>query len=405
MSPPYDVISEADQELYYDMSPFNIVRLILGREFPDDHEHNNRYTRARDFLTHWRRDGIFVTDDEPSFYGYSQTFKTASGERLTRNGFVGAVKIEEFGKGDIFPHEKTYDAPKSDRLNLLRATRTQMSTVFMLFSDPEGKSRKEIERVLGGSELCRFTDRDGVEHALTRVTDPALHKTISKMMADKKIIIADGHHRYETAVNFRDEMERAGAMGDGHRYVMAYLSPMEDPGVCVLPTHRVVSLPDGFDRGSFLKKLENFFTVTVIAPDDRGAFVLIEALEKSGNKHFGLAFGDTMYYLFGLADACGIAGFFPSGMADTIKSLDVSILHHVIIDNLLGIEEPKIVYTKDPAIASSMIKGEKAVAFFLNPTDIDDVKRVSFSGERMPQKSTYFYPKVYSGLVLYRVIP
>jgi uncharacterized protein (DUF1015 family) len=401
MTPPYDVISPEDQEFYYDRNPYNVIRLLLGKQFPNDTDDNNRYTRARDFLSNWTRDGVLVPDGQPSIYGYSQTYRDPAGRTKKRDGFVALLKLEEWGKGDVFPHEYTYPGPKADRLSLVRATGCQFSTIFSLYSDPKGETARFAQAVIGSREVTRYTDREGVEHILTRCDDPKATGGLVAAMADKKVFVADGHHRYETMLAYRDELDKKGGPGDGHRYALVYFTPMEGEAVTILPCHRVVETERPIEREKVLAALSEIFTVRTFADDDADGF--IRALEREGKGSFGFFSGGGGYCLLTDADRQKTARFFPADMKDEIRSLDVSVLHHVLIGGLLGLDQPKITYTQDAREALRRVAGERSAALLVNATKIEEVKAASLVGERMPQKSTYFYPKTASGLVLYRV--
>ncbi len=302
MAPPYDVISPEQQELYYDQSPFNIIRLILGKEFPGDSEGYNRYTRARDFLDNWQRDKILVTDDELSLYGYSQIYREPTGRTVRRDGFVALLFIEEWEKGSVFPHERTYSGPKADRLRLVRATRHQMSFIFSLYSDPPGETAPLIKGINESPEVTRYLDEEGVEHIFTRCTDREIHAALSATMKDKKVFIADGHHRYETFLAFRDELDRQGVKADGHRWAIMYFAPLEGDAITILPCHRIISTAKPINEPAVVKELGRFFTVETYDASDRNAALFIEALEHKGKGSFGFYTGRDHYYLLTLSD-------------------------------------------------------------------------------------------------------
>ncbi len=404
MAPPYDVISPDDQEFYYDQNPFNVIRLILGKEFPEDTDRNNRYTRARDFLDNWVRDGVLVQDDSPSIYGYSQVYRDSADETRRRDGFVALLLLEEWGKGDVFPHEHTYSGPKVDRLNLVRATGYQLSCIFSLYSDPKRETARMVDTIVASPEVTRYADRGGVEHILTRCTDENVHKTLTKAIRDKKVFVADGHHRYETMLAFRDELEKRGVSGNAHHYVAMYFTSLEGEAITILPCHRVVEADPPLDEKAFLPLLSEAFTVETFENGQEGARRFIEALERKGKGSFGFYPGRDRYFLLSDADHQKIARFFPPDMRDEIRRLDVSVLHHVLIQGILSIGNPKISYSQDALDALNRADGGKTVAFIVNATKIEEVKAASLIGERMPQKSTYFYPKPASGLVLYRIV-
>jgi uncharacterized protein (DUF1015 family) len=404
MTPPYDVISPDDQEFYYDQNPFNVIRLILGKELPDDTDRNNRYTRARDFLDNWVRDGVLVPDDSLSIYGYSQVYRDPAGNVKRRDGFVALLALEQWGKADVFPHEYTYAGPKVDRLNLVRATGHQLSCIFSLYSDPKRETARIVDTIVASPEVTRYTDRDGVEHIMTRCTDEKVHKELTAAIRDKKVFVADGHHRYETMLAFRDELDKRGVPGNAHHYAVMYFTSMEGEAITILPCHRIVETELPLDEEAVLPILLEAFTVETFKNGDEGARRFIQALERKGKGSFGLYTGSNRYLLLSDADHGKIARFFPPDMKDEIRHLDVSVLHHVLIQGLLSIKNPKISYSQDALDAVNRAVEGKAVALIVNATKIEEVKAASLIGERMPQKSTYFYPKPASGLVLYRMV-
>jgi uncharacterized protein (DUF1015 family) len=404
MAPPYDVISGDDQEFYYDQSPFNVIRLILGKEFPDDTQGNNRYTRARDFLQHWTRDGILAEDDSPSVYGYSQVYRDPAGRSRRRDGFVALLRLEEWGVGDVFPHEHTYSGPKEDRLKLVRATGHQLSCIFSIYSDPEKETIGIVDTIVGSPEVTRYTDRGDVEHILTRCTDKAVREALAGAMRDKKVFVADGHHRYETMLAFRAEMRQKGATGDAFDYVLVYFVPLEADAITILPCHRVVEIDRKIEEEDIVRLMSEVFSVQTFEKDGDGATRFIEALERKGKGSIGFYPGKDRYFLLSDADSEKAGRFFPADMRDEIRNLDVSVLHHVVIDGLLSIKKPKFTYTQDAREALGRAVWTKSIAFIVNPTRIEEVKAASLVGERMPQKSTFFYPKPASGLVFYRMV-
>ena len=405
MTPPYDVISPEQQEFYYDQSPFNVIRLDLGKESPGDSEANNRYTRARDFLANWRRDGVLVEDGADSIYGYSQVYRDPLGKTLTRDGFVALLKLEEWQTGTVYPHEQTFSGPKEDRLRLVRATGHQMSLIFSLFSGATGEITPLISRIVGFPEVTRYTDSDGVEHIFTRCADPEIHTRICAAMGKEKIFIADGHHRYETFLAFRDEMERQGVAGDAHRYAAMYFTPLGGDSVTILPCHRVVTLDRPINEDVAVQSLGRYFTVKTFMKNDANTSGFIGSLSEKGKGSFGLYLGGDCYYLLTLTNRDQIEPFFPPDMNRLIKGLDVSVIQDVIITGIFGIKNPTVVCSQDAAEALSKAREGETAVFLLNSTTIQEVKEASLVGERMPQKSTYFYPKLASGLALYRMVP
>lgn len=404
VAPPYDVISEEQLEFYYDQSPCNIVRLILGKEFPDDNDGNNRYTRARDFISLWLKKGTLVNDSMDSIYGYSQTFEAPSGDTVTRSGFVALVELSDWGEKGIFPHEMTNLKPKSDRLTLAKTTGFSLSFIFSLYLDSVGDTRDLLKEIVGGRELAGYTDGEGVMHSLTVCDDEEVHRSLVEAFKGKQVFVADGHHRYETALALKEEMEREGVKSDRLSYAMMYFCPMEGEGVVILPAHRVVALPGGFDRKGFLEEVGRYFEVEKVTNGAEGGGELLSMIKRKEKGSFGCCLGGRDIYIFTLRDPGSIAKFFPPEMNDKLKGLDVTILRSGVVEGIMGIKDPEITYTKDYAEAMKMTEGGDRIAFLINPTKMEDVREVSLMGEKMPQKSTYFYPKVSSGLLLYDVL-
>jgi uncharacterized protein (DUF1015 family) len=320
---------------------------------------------------------------------------------MTRRGFVGLMKLEELGTGTVFPHEQTFSKHKTDRLNLMREVECQLSTILSLYSDPNGKTMELLDTVVSSTELARYTDQQGVEHRLTRCDDEEVISSLSKHLVDLPVFIADGHHRYETALLYRDELDARGAPGDAHRYIMMNLTPMEDPGVYVLAPHRVVSVPPGFDEAAFLKRVREYFEVSALKVMEHDLEELFALLERSGKESFGYYAGSDTAYLFSVKDTEAVLKLLPDDLHEVVKALDVSILRRVIIERLMEIPSVDISFTRDVGDAVEMMRSGDRVAFFINPTTVDEVMNVSRVGELMPQKSTFFYPKVCSGLVFH----
>ena len=378
---PYDKISPEMQARYLALSPFNLVRLILGERFESDTDANNVYTRASGFLKDWIDRGTLVREAEPCLFAYFQDFSVPdTGERLSRRGFIGLGAVEDYSAGVVHRHEQTLSGPKKDRLELLRHTRAHFGQLFMLYPDPERQSDRLLEESAQAKPDAAVTDEYGAEHRLWKIADPARIEAIRSLMADKKLLIADGHHRYETAMAFRDENPQlAGAS----RVMMTFVN-MHSPGLKILATHRLVSGLASFDAADFLRRGGSTF----------GA-------EEAGQLHdvpagaIGAAIGDKLYLL---------------RLKQPSDKLDVPILHEMILRDVLGITEEAVRGEKnlryvrglDKAIEAAR-RGEAQIAFLLRPTAIEDVARISFSGGVMPQKSTDFYPKLLSGLTIYKV--
>lgn len=417
MTPPYDVISEEQQQKYYDASPYNIIRLELGKEFSDDTKSNNKYTRAAHEFQSWLNENIMEQDDEPSLYIYEQQF-VVNGTTYSRTGFIGLIELQEFSKGNILPHENTLSKPKVDRLNLMRACNANFSQVFALYDDENEEISRLIRQYKGERQPeTQFKTMDNITESLWKLSDARIISKIQKAMSTKKLFIADGHHRYETALAYRDEQMNQNPNHTGneiYNYVMMMLVAMSDPGLVVLPTHRCVNNIDNFNIDKFLNDVSEEFSVSsytfkTSATDDK-AEELEYTLTKAGKNAFAFYDGNGFdYHIFKLKDIDYINRYIPD-RKPSYKELDVTVLHTLILDNILGIgdkelaNQENITYTHDFIEGLRWVEeGKQQFIFFMNFTTVEQVKNVSLDGEKMPQKSTYFYPKLITGLVVNRM--
>ena len=408
---PYDKITPAMQDRYYAAEPHNLVRIILGKSEGNDTATENVYTRAASFFRNWRAEGVLKRESEPSLYVYEQRF-VAPGEETqeprVRRGVIGLAQIEDYAAGVIFRHEQTLAKPKADRLNLLRATRGHFGQIFMLYSDPGGA----VEAALDGTSTpweVDVADEYGVCHRVRRVSDPQAIASAQRAMADKKLVIADGHHRYETALNFRNECrEKLGRVDPeaSHERVMMTFVRMESPGLGVLPTHRVVFGLPGFEAGGIVAAARSFYAVRDVSHDfdpERPTALLR-----------GSAAGETVMLAITARSAflmrADREARHPAleGLSSRQAELDVVRLHSVVLQSVLGLSEASIreqknlEYLRDAREAVQRVRsGEANVAFLMNPARIEQVRDVALAGEVMPQKSTDFYPKLLSGLTVY----
>lgn len=392
VTPPYDVISPQDQEKYYLQSEYNVVRLILGKQSEDDTPDNNRYTRARDCLESWRTQRVLIQDERDSLYIYQQKFNDK-----IRRGFIALMKLEDFSKGTVIPHERTLSGPKVDRLELMRATRANFGLVFLLYSDPEGRIDSLLDHRVKTSPIMDFEFQDGIRNTLWSIDEPMDIQRIQKIMEDQVVYIADGHHRYETRLGFRDE---AAAKNESATYGLMAFFNMDNPGLEIYPTHRLICGLKKFNPLELTKKLEDFFVVQSV----QGKTEFLATL-KSGGKHcFGL-YWPSNYLILTLRDESLAIKFGNPSRSTDWNLLDVSILHFLIIEKLLEIDEIEehLRYTRiDDEAIQKVNLGEYQLALFLNATSIEEFKAIASNRERMPQKSTYFYPKLMSGLVIYK---
>jgi uncharacterized protein (DUF1015 family) len=385
---PYDKISPEMQARYLALSPFNLVRLILGERFSSDGDSNNVYTRAATFLKEWTGRGILSRDTEPCLFAYFQDFSVPdTGERLSRRGFIGLGAVEDYSAGVVHRHEQTLSGPKQDRLELLRHTHAHFGQIFMLYPDPQ----REIDRLLEESAQVQptaaVTDEYGAEHRLWKISDSARIDAIRRLMDDKKLLIADGHHRYETALAFRNENP---SLPGASRVMMTFVN-MHSPGLKILATHRLVNGLANFNAAGFLERAAGNFTVERAASPEQ----LQTLWSGAGRGAIGAAMGDKLHLL---------------RLRAATDKLDVPILHELLLRDVLGVTEEAVraernlryVRGLDKAIEAAR-RGEAQIAFLLRPTAIEDVAQISFGGGVMPQKATDFYPKLLSGLTIYKV--
>jgi uncharacterized protein (DUF1015 family) len=412
VAPPYDIIDAAGQKAFHDRHPQNIIRLELGLDQPGDGPTQNRYIRAASTLRDWLKSGALKRDAQPTLYyhtiEYLPPYAPAGSPTKTLKGFLATVKLEALDSGHIYPHENTRSAAKTDRLNLLEACKTNFSPIWSLYSDPQGTVMGLLEGAIKGKPASTdFRDDVGFRQQLWVVTDPAVLKQAVDILRSKPLFIADGHHRYETALNYQKiRRQQAGSPVDQHAYdaVLMLLTSLEDPGLTVLPTHRVTTttLPPYDHVQSLLGAtfdLQEFpFTVTTQAAT-RAKF--IEALRTHGRMvpMFGLALkGESRYVTLSLKPAHR-----PPAQASPRAKLDVSLLQQLVVAALCPTpqEQEAILYTKDDHEALDWVaKGTGTGALLLNATKVSEVQAVATAGERMPHKSTYFFPKPLTGLVM-----
>ncbi|HKH98128.1 MAG TPA: DUF1015 domain-containing protein [Candidatus Sulfotelmatobacter sp.] len=403
---PYDKITPAMQESYYAASPFNLVRIILGRREPEDNTANNVYTRAAEFSRQWRAQGILRQDSLPSFYACSQAFIAPSGARFERRGFIALGRVEDYSAKVVFRHEQTLSKPKADRLDLLRATRVHYEQLFLLYEDSG-----EIASLLAPgpqTPTIDVTDEYGVAHRVWQISDPGVIAAVQAKMRDQRLVIADGHHRYETALNYRDECRASdpASANAPYEYVMMTFVNMNDPGLLVLPTHRVVHSLDSFDGNAFQNSSRTFFQVEEMDPalDATRATALLQERGRAGTALLAVTANRTL--LLHSPKAAGSPLF--AGLSSRQQSLDVVQLHKCLLEEVLKLSEESIrnqqnlSYLRDASEAMVLVRRGKAnIAFLMNPCPVRQVRDVALAGEVMPQKSTDFYPKLLSGLTAY----
>ena len=415
--PPYDIISPAEQQELYRKSPNNVVRLEFGLASPGDTDEDNRYTRAAAVLEDWSRSGVLKQAPVPAFYIYEMEYRAGKETKKLR-GLICLVRIEDYDSGIVKPHETTLSGPKTDRLNLLCATTASFSQIFSLFSDPRNAVGSILAKVSRKPDL-EVKSSDGVTHRTWSFDDKSDIEIIVRELADQPIFIADGHHRYDTALNYRNERRKAAGSftgEEGYNYTAMFLARIEDPGLTVLPAHRALFNLTNFDPRRFEDDLNQYFNIERIDFDKKSEgkdllTVLDTMAHRADHAHaFGMRVkGEHSYYLLTLRSEADMDALLPA-KSPAYRRLDVSILHHLIIDKLLGIRMEthklglNIEYIKDAEEADKRVHdGTAELVFFMNPTKVQEVKNVAAAGERMPQKATYFYPKLLTGLVMHKI--
>ncbi|MGZ4828948.1 MAG: DUF1015 domain-containing protein [Candidatus Angelobacter sp.] len=409
LTQPYDKITPEMQSKYYERSTHNLVRIILGKAGETDTDAFNVYTRAAEYLHDWRSSGILKQDPEPGIYAYFQTF-TIPGTRdlAERRGLIALGRIHDYADGVVYRHEQTLSKPRADRLNLLRATRAHFGQIFMLYSDPSYEIDTLLKSRIEEDPDISLLDEYETLHRVWRVHDSVLIQGVQQKMLDKKLLIADGHHRYETALAYRNERRAESGSSDpnaAHEFVMMTLIPMESRGLVILPTHRIVhGLPD-FDRERMLEAAGQFFDIDRIdlRTETRSATTLLGQAGEHGTAFVAVT-RQGPYLMRAKPDAVQRAlGQVPSLQRD----LDVVQLHRLMLERVLGISEEAIRnqenvrYERDAFEAISWVRQGANVAFLMNPAKIEQVRDIAFGGEVLPQKSTDFYPKLLSGLAIY----
>jgi uncharacterized protein (DUF1015 family) len=409
LAPPYDVINEDERARLEALDPHNCVRLILPRG-----EGDTKYAAAAATWTGWRGEGILRRDERPAIYRYNQVFTSPElgPDPVTRRGLIAAVRLHRFDEGVIKPHERTLRGPKEDRLKLMRATRAHFSQIFMLYPDPARAADAALAAAESRAPDLQGKTADGTLHQLWRVNDAATLARVAHVLAPLPLYIADGHHRYETMLALRDEFRAAGGeVGPraSTEFATAFLANMDDPGLVVLPTHRLVHSLAGFDRAAVLQRAAEHFDVEAVAgaaaPGEAARLRAEIAKRAATRASFALVVpGETTAWIFSLRSDPGAVGL-PGARA--LVSLDVSLLHGLVIERLLGVDraaqeaQRNINYIKDTRDALERVaRGECQVGFIMHPTRVAQVRDVADAGEVMPQKSTFFYPKIASGLVM-----
>ena len=395
VAPPYDVISPVMQDELYKKHPNNVVRLILGKINNTDDEADNRYTRAAKSFNDWLNAGVLIPDKKESIYIYSQGYKH-DGKYTERPGFISLMELELSGSKKVLPHENTLKAPKADRLKLTRSVKANLSPIFLLYEDDKNKIGKILKAAMKSKPFIDI-NIDGVRNRVWALSRSGGIEKIIKYMSAKNTFIADGHHRYETARNYANETG-----SEASKYTLAYFCKLDDDSLTVFPTHRIIKDISALNAADILAKLKKFFDIKEFSSIN-SCLAALKALRK--HHAFGMYLGGKSFYCLKLKKDGAAEPFMGTGSKDW-KSLDVSILHLFVIQNILAIrdEDDNIEFVKDAADAVKAVAEDSfKIAFLLNPTKVLQVKSVAEHGEKMPRKATFFYPKPLSGLVIRKI--
>lgn len=408
VTPPYDVITEEAQATYYARNPYNFIRLELGQELAKDTTLNNRYTRAATTFAEWRTNNVLRQDVTPGYYLYQQLF-THNSQSFTRTSLLARVRLEPWSAKVMLPHEYTMSKPKDDRLRLLRACATNFSPLMSMYEDPQGRMRRLLSAYAADAEV-QFTDEVNEGHRLQPITDPAQAALIQDFFAERQLYIADGHHRYETALNYREEireLRRHINHDDGVNFVLMALIDVDDPGLLVLPTHRLLfGLSSEALASLNSQQLAQYFTVRQLDSTATSDAMLAE-LASVGEKQPSLVISTSEQDWLLQLNESGKRRMLESGHSVAWNELDVAVAHTLILEALLGIGAEDVTsgtyirYTRDAQLARQVVRsGDAQAALLLNATRVRQICEVAQADDRMPQKSSYFYPKLISALVM-----
>jgi uncharacterized protein (DUF1015 family) len=413
-TPPFDVISKRQQDRFYDISPYNPVRLILGKKTAFDTRTNNPHTRAAEYLNLWLAERVLVRDNQPALYFTSVEFDLY-GRRIKRHGLIACARLEPFEAGVILPHEKTFTNVKTERLSLMKACHTNFSPIFSLYADKRGVVSQLNDSLSGKAPDLAFADSQGCIHNLWRVIDPDLHRFVSDAFATRRLYIADGHHRYETALNYRNWLaETTPDFSDRHpaNYVLTYLCSLSDPGLTILPAHRLIRQVPKENLAELIARAGQYFHIQRFdyREDQRSKVLdrfLIELGANARQRSIGVVIrAKKAFYLLTLREEAVLRRHDRDEIAVPLWELDVTILTQLIFIEVLGFDQARldneklIDYTVNAAEAAEAVQNRQAdAAFLLNPTHVENVCRIAQQGLVMPRKATYFYPKVTTGLV------
>jgi len=418
VAPPYDVIDAEQRDGYYNKHPYNIIRLILNRPKKTDSDSEQPYVRASAFLDRWLAQRILIQDSVPCIYLYRQRYLMES-ECKECTGLIARVRAEEFSDGGILPHENILPKPLSDRIKLLDHTKTNLSVVESLYSDPTEKMKDPILAETERFPIAQFQTADGVAHDLWGVTDEGFISKITSFLGKRPLYIADGHHRYQTALEYSKRLRASGEITDDEdprNFLMMMIVEMENPGLSVMPVHRVVLQREELDVEAMLAGIEHWFTIAEVevpkGPRSGQVYYLVRQLEAAGasTRVFGVYLKDGRFLLLTWKSNLDVEKEIKGDESPAYKKLDVTVFQKLIAEKVLEIApdresvEASMMFTRDPLEAVKFVdSGKAAAAFLLNPTKVEQVRDIADHGEKMPQKSTYFYPKPCSGVVMNRV--
>ena len=416
---PYDCLTEAERDDFYKRNEYNIIRLIKAKPSPLDSGTDNQFTRAAGDLTHWLENGVLVTDSAPAFYYYRLGYTRADGSQYMRKGFIGLMKISDYDEMKVLPHEKHDPVPVKNRLSLIRSTGANLSPIFATYRDPNRSVISLMVGSLPSEPIIKTSFIDGTEHSIWRITNEEICSSISRTMSERKIMIADGHHRYEAALQFRN-LARKNFPNAGpdapFEYILTYFSPAEDEGITILPTHRAVSGLKNFSTNEFMLKLSKTFYIKEVPidkqqPDQALKDAMGEAAQLNENANdetfvMGLTGSDSLYLLNFKKDQ--VNKYYPANVPEKVRSLDVSILQQVVFKNILGIDpatpDPEInidFFCREDEMFDRLKDGAQFV-ILLNPTRMETLWTIAEARRLLPTKSSYFFPKVLAGFVLHK---
>ncbi|HMA86414.1 MAG TPA: DUF1015 domain-containing protein [Desulfosalsimonadaceae bacterium] len=415
-TPPYDVISEEEQDMYYERHPNNVIRLDKGKPSANDDSQDNPYTRATEYFKNWLAEGILVEDESPCFYLTSVEFNI-NGQTFTRYGLIARVRLEPFENGVILPHEETYSKIKSERLELMKACHANFSHIFSIYTDKDNIMGRLKSAVSETPAEAEFTDDARHHHKMWRITDAKLQASVTDNLKERRLFIADGHHRYETALTYRDWLaEQDPNFGPDHpaNFIMMYLCSIEDPGLIILPTHRLLTKVSAAERNTFVQKSEQYFTVNRFAfendrqDEEKARGQMLAEMKSDPDKHIigGYIKGYEEFYTFTLKPDV-MKQKFEAEIPEPLRELDVTVLTRIVLTELLEFDhkdlddETLISYTSNAAEAIEAVdNGDAEMAFILNPPSNEQVRQIAEAGYTMPRKTTFYYPKAVTGQVM-----